>query len=59
MGHGRRDLMHRAVSSPRWPTSTGSATIAGAMLSRAQEARVREVLAGHPPGALQTAAGRR
>ena len=26
----------------------------GAMLSRAQEARVREILANHPPGIIQT-----
>src|SRR5260370_41259651 len=34
----------------RWPTRAPSATIARAMLSRAQEARVREVLGSHPPG---------
>ncbi len=34
----------------RWPGSLHSATIAPAMLSRAQEARVREVLGSHPAG---------
>jgi hypothetical protein len=36
------------------PIHAGLATIAGVMLSRAQEARVREVLANHPPGMIQT-----
>jgi hypothetical protein len=40
--------------SPNWPTWCCSDTIAPAMLSRAQEARVRDVLGNHPPGTIQT-----
>lgn len=36
----------------RWPTRPASDRIGDAMLSRAQEARVREVLGNHPPGVL-------
>jgi hypothetical protein len=38
--------------TPNWPTWCCSATIAPIMLSRAQEARVREVLGNHSPGTL-------
>jgi hypothetical protein len=40
--------------NPNWPTWRCSATIAPAMLSRAQEARVREILGSHLPGTIQT-----
>ena len=36
------------------PCASVSATIAPAMLSRAQEARVREILGNHLPGPIQT-----
>jgi hypothetical protein len=39
--------------NPNWPTWGCSDTIAPAMLSRAQEARVRDVLGDHPPGTIQ------
>jgi hypothetical protein len=46
------DETPKRVSTRRghWPTWFGSATIAAAMLSRAQEARVREILGSQPPG---------
>ena len=42
------------LSRPRWSTPTHSATIARAMLSRAQEARVRAILWNSPRGTIQT-----
>src|SRR6266481_350831 len=42
----------RGSSSGNWPTWCSSATITPAMLSRAQEARVREILGNGPPGTL-------
>src|SRR5260370_8052870 len=42
----------RGSSSGNWPTWCSSATITPAMLSRAQEARVQEILGNGPPGTL-------
>ncbi len=47
-----RSAAGRRNPNCNWPTWCCSATIAPAMLSRSQEARVREILGNGPPGTL-------
>jgi hypothetical protein len=46
-------MLARECQSPRWPSPCAFGYHSRAMLSRAQEARVRDVLANHPPGTIQ------